>query len=53
MEREPRTPLELAEGAVRQAEIEFERDPTDASARRLSDMRLWLASTKDVCSETS
>ena len=51
MLEQPKTPVEHAEEAVRQAEAEFQRDPTDANEKKLAGMRNWLRSTKELAAK--
>lgn len=47
MQREPKTPVENAEEAVRTAEAEFARNPTDANEAKVRRARNFAASVKE------
>ncbi len=51
MVREPRTPVENAEHALRRAREEFDRNPTDANAEKVRNAENFVRSTKEFAAK--
>jgi len=51
MQEDPKTPVEIAEDAARQAEADFARNPTDANEQKMRNAQNFARSTKEVAAK--
>jgi hypothetical protein len=51
MEREPKTPVENAEDALRRAREEFDQNPTDANEEKMRNAENFVRSTKEFAAK--